>query len=122
MSRRHGPDGESTYGTVKNRFDNWSADNPRPRSRSALGIPDIDIPEGVVRTLALAVGVGTGALLLALAAVAYFASGTWRDIDRSGAALAYLLVGIFLTIAGLGASLGTLNHVFRVARSPGGHH
>jgi len=122
MSLRHGPDGDSSYGSVKDRFDNWSAANPRPRSRSALGIPDIDIPEGVVRGIALAVGVGTGALLLALAAVAYYASGTWGDIERSGSALAYLLVGIFLTIAGLGASLGTLNHVFRVLRSPGGHH
>ncbi len=122
MSRRHGPDGESTYKTVRDRFSSWSADNPRPRSKSALGFPDIGIPEGVVRTLALAVGVGTGALLLGLAAIAYYASGTWAGIERSGAALAYLLVGIFLTIAGLGASLGTLNHIFRVLRSPGGHH
>ena len=122
MSRRHGPDGESTYGSVKDRFDSWSAANPRPKSRSALGIPEIDIPEGVVRTFALAVGLGTGALLLGLAGIAYYASGTWAEVDRSGSALAYLLVGIFLTIAGLGASLGTLNHVFRVLRAPGGHH
>ncbi|HEX8831983.1 MAG TPA: hypothetical protein VF705_12495, partial [Longimicrobium sp.] len=71
---------------------------------------------------ALGVGVGTGALLLGLAAIAYYASTTWAGIDRSGSALAYALVGIFLTIAGLGASLGTLNHIFRVLRAPGGHH
>jgi hypothetical protein len=122
MSRRHGPDGESTYSSVRNRFRSWSDDNPRPRSRSALGFPDVAIPEGVIRTLALVVGLGTGALLLGLAAVAYYASGTWSGIGRSGAGLAYALVGIFLTIAGLGASLGTLNHIMRVLRAPGGHH
>ncbi|HEY0037652.1 MAG TPA: hypothetical protein VGB66_13235 [Longimicrobium sp.] len=122
MSRRHGPDGESTYGSVRDRFSNWRADNPSPRSPSALGFPDIGIPEGVVRTIALAVGVGTGALLLGLAAISYYAATTWGGIDRSGSALAYALVGVFLTIAGLGASLGTLNHIFRVLRAPGGHH
>ncbi len=122
MSRRHGPDGESSYKSVRDRFDNWSAANPTPKSRSALGFPDVNIPEGVIRAVALAVGVGTGALLLVLAVTAYYAAATWAEIDRSGAALAYALVGVFLTIAGLGASLGTLNHVFRVLRSPGGHH
>lgn len=122
MSRRHGPDGDSTYKTVGDRYDSWSADNPAPKSKSALGMPDINIPEGVIRTAALAAGLGIGALLLVLAATAYYASATWAEIDRSGAALAYALVGIFLTIAGLGASLGTLNHIFRVLRSPGGHH
>ena len=122
MSRRHGPDGDSSYKTVSDRYDNWSAANPAPKSRSALGFPDINIPEGVIRAVALAVGVGIGTLLLVLAATAYYAAGTWSEIDRSGAALAYALVGLFLTIAGLGAALGTLNHIFRVLRSPGGHH
>ena len=122
MSRRHGPDGDSTYKSVGDRFDSWSAANPRPKSRSALGIPDVNIPEGVIRTLALGAGLGIGLLLLVLAAIAYYASGTWFGIDRSGAGVAYLLVGLFLTVAGLGSSLGTLNHVFRVLRAPGGHH
>ncbi|MBD0319031.1 MAG: hypothetical protein ICV87_01760 [Gemmatimonadetes bacterium] len=122
MSRRHGPDGESSYKSVSDRFDSWSAANPRPKSKSALGFPEVNIPEGVVRTLALAVGLGVGALLLVLAATAYYASSTWGAVDRSGAALAYALVGLFLTIAGLGASLGTLNHIFRVLRAPAAHH
>ena len=122
MSRRHGPDGESSYGSVRQRFDSWSEANPRPKSRTALGFPDIEVPESVIRTVALLVGVGTGLLLLALAATAYYAASTWAAIDRSGAALAYALVGLFLTVAGLAASLGTLNHLFRVLRSPGGHH
>lgn len=122
MSRRHGPDGDSSYKSVSDRFDSWSAANPRPKSKSALGFPDVNIPEGVIRAIALAVGLGVGALLLVLAATAYYASATWSAIDRSGAGLAYALVGVFLTIAGLGAALGTLNHIFRVLRSPGGHH
>jgi hypothetical protein len=122
MSRRHGPDGESTYGSVRSRFDSYDEANPRPRSRSALGFPDIDVPENVIRTVALVVGVGTGLLLLALAATAYYTAATWAAIDRDGAALAYALVGVFLTVSGLAASLGTINHLFRVLRSPGGHH
>ena len=121
MSHRHGPDGESTYRSVSERHDSWSAANPRPRSRSALGFPEVNIPEGVVRAAALAAGLGIGALLL-LAGTAYYASGTWFEIERSGAGVAYALMGLFLTIAGLGSSLGTLNHVFRVQRAPGGHH
>lgn len=122
MSKRHGPDGESTYGTVRGRFKEYSDANPRPRSPTALGIPDIDIPESVIRGVALAAGLGIGLLLLVLAATAYYASGTWARAGRDGASLAYALVGIFLTIAGLGSSLGTLNHVFRVMRAPASHH
>lgn len=121
MSGRHGDQGETTYGSVRERYRQWSANRTQPRSGSAIGMPEI--PESAVRMLALAVGVGTGVFLLALAGVAYYAAGTWSEIARGGAAVAYALTGIFLTVAGLGCILATLNHLFRVlAGPPPAHH
>lgn len=121
MSNRHGDQGESTYGSVRDRYRQWSEDRPKPRSGSAIGIPEL--PEGATRLLALAVGLGTGVFLLVLAATAYYASGTWGEVERGGAVVAYFLTGLFLTIAGLGCILATLNHLFRVlAGPPPAHH
>jgi hypothetical protein len=120
MSNRHGNDGESTYGSVRDRYRQWSEERPRPRSGSAISMPEL--PEGATRLLALAVGLGTGIFLLALAATAYYASGTWGEIERGGALVAYFLTGLFLTIAGLGCILATLNHLFRVLAGPPAHH
>lgn len=121
MSNRHGDEGESTYGSVRERYRQWSEGRPKPRSGSAISMPEL--PEGVVRTAALGIGIGTGLFLLVLAVTAYVAAGTWGDVDRGGATVAYTLTGIFLTIAGVGCILATLNHLFRVlAGPPPAHH
>lgn len=121
MSNRHGPDGESTMRTVRDRADGLDAAHPRRYSGTAIAIPEI--PEHISRPLSMLVGFAIGAVLLVLAAVAYYAGGTWSAIDRSGAAVAYYLTGFFLTVAGLGCAIGTWNHHFRVLRSnPDEHH
>ena len=117
---RHGQEGEGTFRTVRDRYRQWNQANPRPRSPSAIGMPELS--EGAERMLALAAGFGTGALLLLLAATAYAAAGSWGGLDRSGARVAYFLTGFFLTVAGLGAIGATYNHVFRVLTRRGGHH
>jgi hypothetical protein len=81
-----------------------------------------ELPEGVERMLALATGVGVGVLLLVLAATAFYASGTWAEIARGGARVAYFLTGTFLTVAGAGCILATLNHLFRVLGARPAHH
>lgn len=121
MSNRHGDEGESTYGSVRDRYRQWSEGRPKPRSGSAISMPEL--PEGVVRMAALGIGIGTGLFLLVLAATAYVAAGSWGDVERGGATVAYTLTGIFLTIAGVGCILATLNHLFRVlAGPPPAHH
>ncbi|HWK89552.1 MAG TPA: hypothetical protein VNP72_06135 [Longimicrobium sp.] len=103
-----------TFGTVRDRYREWSTANPRPRSPSAIGMPEL--PDSAVRLLGTAVGMGTGALLLALAVVAAYAAGTWADTGRQSATVAYTVVAFFLTLAGLGAIIGTWNHFQRVLR------
>ncbi len=70
------------------------------------------------------IGVGIGLTLLVLAGIAFWTAAWWSDFERSGAVVGYSVVGFFLTIAGLGAVIGTWNHIFRVldpARAPVHH-
>ena len=120
MSNRHGDAGEGTYDSVRERYRRWAQERPRRSSPSAIGMPAI--PESAARMLALAAGVGLGVLLLALAVTAFVAAASWSQIGRGGAAVAYFLTGFFLTVAGLGCSLATLNHLFRVLARPPAHH
>ena len=115
----HG-DPKDTMDTVRGRFRDWNEANPRPRGRSAIAMPEL--PESAARMLGMAVGVGTGVLLLLLAGTAFYAAGTWGEIGRGGANVAYTLAGLFLSVAGLGAIGATLNHVFRVLAGPSAHH
>ncbi|HEU0013161.1 MAG TPA: hypothetical protein VFQ45_05730 [Longimicrobium sp.] len=110
---------DDTFGTVRDRYRQWSTANPRPRGPSAIGMPEL--PESAVRLLGTAVGMGTGALLLALAALAAYAAGTWAD-TRPSAQVAWTIVAFFLTLAGLGAIIGTWNHFQRVLRRGPDHH
>lgn len=117
---RHGDQGEETYGTVRDRFRQWRESNPRTRGPSALRFPDVS--DQAERGVGMVVGFGAGVLLLVLAVVAYTASGSWSEIERGGARVAYFLSGFFLTVAGLGALGATWNHLFRVLRRPPSHH
>lgn len=72
-----------------------------------------------------AIGMGIGLTLLVLAAVSFWVSAWWWGYDRSGAGTGYAIVGFFLIVAGLGATIGTWNHLFRVLdpnRAPAAHH
>jgi hypothetical protein len=120
MSERHGPDGESTMRTVRDRADGLDVERPRRFSGTAISMPEI--PEHIARPMSLLVGLGIGALLLVLAVTAFVAMRSWGEIGRSGAVTAYGLTAFFLTVAGLGCTIATLNHHFNVLRSDASHH
>lgn len=120
MAKRHGPDGESTMRTVRDRADQYDAEQPRTFSGSAIAVPEI--PEHIARPLSMVTGLGIGAVLLMLAATAFVAARTWNEIGRSGAVTAYGLVFFFLTVAGVGATIGTLNHHLNVLKRDAHHH
>jgi hypothetical protein len=119
MSPRSDGD-DTTKRSVRDRYTAYREANPRQRSRSAITLP---VPsDDVLRLVGTAVGVVTGLGLLALALVAFGAARNWGAVDRDGAAVAYGLTAFFLTVAGLGAIVATLNHNFRVAVSEPEHH
>lgn len=120
MSERHGPDGESTMRTVRQRADGYQEELPRFYSGSAMAIPEI--PEHIARPMSMVVGLGIGALLLLLAGVTFVAMGSWSEIGRTGAVTAYGVTAFFLAIAGLGCTFGTLNHHLNVLRKDAPHH
>ena len=112
--------GDDTMNTVRGRYEAYSADNPRPRGPSALRVPVMgDAAERMVGT---ALGAGAGVLLLVLSLTAAYAASTWREIGRDGAVVAYTITAFFLGLAGLGALLGTWNHLFRVLPGEAHHH
>jgi hypothetical protein len=114
------PPSERTEDTVRARYRAWADANPRPRGVSAIGMPEVS--DSTVRMAGTATGVLVGLLLLVLAVTAFVAARSWASIDRGGAMVAYNLTGIFLTIAGLGCIVATLNHVFGVLARPPAHH
>jgi hypothetical protein len=117
---RHGDAGESTFSSVRERYRQWANANPRPGSPSAIGFPEVS--EGTVRLMALATALGLGTLLLVLAVTSFVAARSWADVDRGGAVVAYTLTALFLTVAGTGCIVGTLNHIFNVLARPPAHH
>jgi hypothetical protein len=120
MSERHGPDGESTMRTVRARADDFDAEQPRRFSGSAIAVPEI--PEHIARPMSMLAGLGIGTILIALAATAFTAMRSWNDIDRSGAVTAYALTAFFLSVAGFGCIIATLNHHLNVLKKDAPHH
>lgn len=112
--------GDRTYDSVRDRFRQWREANPRPEPRSALSFPEVS--DATARMVGTAAGFGAGAFLLLLAVTAFVAARSWVEVERSGAAVAYALTGVFLTIAGLGAIIATYNHSFRVLTRSASHH
>lgn len=116
-----------TYGSIRRRYDEWVeivANKPVvERAALAPARPYTPQPErnDMSKTVFAAMGIGIGLLLLLLAAWAYAVSAKWAGLDRSGAAVGYLLVGLFLTISGVGGIFATWNHNFRVMARGGGH-
>lgn len=120
MSERHGPDGESTMRTVRARADRYEAEQPKHYSGSAIAIPEI--PEHIARPMSLVTGLGIGIVLLVLAVTSFVAMGSWSEIGLTGGATAYAVTAFFLTLAGLGCTIGTLNHHLNVLRRDAHHH
>jgi hypothetical protein len=120
MSNRHGPDGDSTMRTVRERADELDAEHPRRFSGSAIAMPEV--PEHIARPLSMVVGLGIGTLLVVLAATSFVAMRSWAAIDRSGAVTAYGLTAFFLSVAGFGCIIATLNHHLNVLKHDASHH
>jgi hypothetical protein len=119
---------ERTYGRVAAQYDEWTRlESQRPerdhlrRSDPALNPVTTDSTD-MSRLVFTAIGVGIGLILLALAAYAFVTAASWADVGRESATVGYILVGIFLSIAGLGGIIATWNHNFRVLTRPPEHH
>jgi hypothetical protein len=118
MSRR--PDADDTFQTVEGRYQKWNDANPRPRSASAIKMPEMS--DEMEKTVGMAVGFGAGVVLLLLAVFTALNAAKWGELDRSGAQVAYGIAAFFLTLAGVGALAATYNHVFRIIPSGDPHH
>ncbi len=120
-------DGELTQRTVRGRYQAWFGRGDRgtlPGRTIASDddhYPSASEGAGMSKTVLMGIGVGIGLVLLLLAALSYGNAASWGGLGRDGAAVGYTLVGFFLTIAGLGAILATLNHNLRAAGRPAAH-
>jgi len=120
MSERHGPDGESTWRTVRARADQFDEAQPRRFSGSAIAVPEI--PEHIARPMSMLAGLGIGTVLVVLSITAFVAMRSWNAIARGGAVTAYALTSFFLAVAGFGCIIATLNHHFRVLKQDAPSH
>lgn len=115
-----------TYGSIARRYDEWvehrASRPPLPRVIPPP-LPYTPQPQNtdMGKNVSAAVGVLIGLLLLALAALSFHSAYVWAELERTGAATGYTVVGIFLTIAGLGGIVATLNHNFRVLAAGARH-
>lgn len=121
--------GDSTQETVRARYQQWFGKGRRPLPGRAVhdGSEYWDETEAsgggeMSRLVLMGIGAVIGLTLLALAGLSFLNATKWGDVHRDGAAIGYTLVGIFLTIAGLGALIATWNHNFRVVGSAPAHH
>lgn len=120
---------KKTYGSIAEKYDRW-VDYERTRApRAHLRRVDPTTPvipgrsTDMSRTIQAAIGFGIAALILFLAAYAFSTAGYWADHGRDGAQVGYILVGVFLCIAGIGGAIAVWNHNFRVlVRPPSNHH
>ncbi|HLM66093.1 MAG TPA: phage holin family protein [Longimicrobium sp.] len=118
MSR--GPENDDTFHTVEGRYQKWNDANPRPRSASAIKVPEMS--DAMEKTVGMALGFGAGVVLLLLAVFTALNAAKWGAVDRSGAQVAYTIAAFFLTLAGVGALAATYNHVFRIIPGEDPHH
>jgi hypothetical protein len=117
---------EATYGRVREQYDAWvdSEANRPERDRLRRTDPYSPKPRGnsdMSRLVFAGIGIGIGVVLLALSAYAFYTASYWAGFGRDGAQVGYILVGIFLLIAGIGGIAATYNHNFRVLVRPPTH-
>lgn len=104
----------STFETVRRRYDEWQQMKP-PVQRRARPQPSGPTTGSTMSKMILTgIGVGTGLVLLVLAGLSFWAAASWGGYAHQGASTGYTVVGVFLTIAGIGGALATWNHNFRV--------
>ncbi len=124
--KRHDEEGlgDRTYSDVQGKFRDWHENRPPPpRRRWSFSSPEPVVSEATARLIFTGIGVGLGLGLLLLAALSFWNASFWFGIQRGGPGVGWTLTGVFLTIAGLGASVATWNHNFRVTtRPPEAHH
>lgn len=120
--------GERTFDTVRARYQGWFGEGRR-------SLPGREVSDGseywdetsrsgggeMSRMVMMGIGGVLGLGLLVLAGLSFANAASWADVGRDGAQVGYAVVGVFLTIAGLGAILATWNHNFRVAGRPAHH-
>lgn len=118
--------GDRTFDTVRARYKDWFGKERRP-------LPGRDVWDGseywdtepsggeMSRMVLMGIGLVVGLVLLGLAALAFVTAAAWNGYARDGAFVGYMLVGFFLTIAGVGCIAATWNHNFRVVNRPAHH-
>lgn len=114
-----------TYGAIREKYDAWVDNEARRPKRAHLRrangystAPQED--SDMSRMVFAAIGIGIGVVLLGLAAYAFSRAAYWGSFGQDGAQVGFTLVGVFLSIAGLGGIIATWNHNFRVLVRPGG--
>jgi hypothetical protein len=118
---------ENTYGSVGDKYDEYSdirAARPEPAPRGLPPQRPYTPPaqhSDMGRTVFAAIGIGIGVILLILAIISFMTAARWSGLGREGAAVGYIVVGFFLTLAGLGGIIATYNHNFRVLVRRAGH-
>jgi hypothetical protein len=120
---------ERTYGGVADKYDEWVELESRPAQRERIRRTDPHEPKSrgrgnsdMSRLVFAAIGFGIALVLFILALVAFSTASSWAGYDRDGAAVGYILVGVFLLIASIGGAAAIYNHNFRVlVRPPSGH-
>jgi hypothetical protein len=116
-----------TYRSVEARYDEYvEIVESRPEVTQERGLPPQRpyTPQSErddMGKIFAGIGFGIGALLLLLAVWAFAVAGKWFELERGGAGVGYTLVGLFLTLSGVGGIIATWNHNFRVLARPGGH-
>jgi hypothetical protein len=111
---------KATYGSIRARYDqyveivkNRPAVKPRGLPKQRPYTPQRE-SDDMGKMVSAAIGFGIAALLLVLAVWAFVVAAKWSGLEREGAAVGYTLVGLFLTISGVGGILANWNHHFRV--------
>lgn len=128
MSRK-GDRASETFASVRRRADAYERTGAylpyreaAVRDQQERGLLGTGVPGGEVsKIVVMAVGAGTGLILLALAVLSFVTASRWSDALREGAAVGYVVVGVFLAAAGLAAIIGTWNHNYRAAQRPAPH-
>jgi len=131
MSSNKDNNAKQTFGTVRDKYDEWSKTAP-PRRAARPGAPETNTglsmaTENAITRAAVGFAVVLGVAWLALVAliVGRVVPG-WAAIDRDAAVVGYSVVAFFLAIAGGGAIIASLNHLRNVMnperRSAHGHH
>jgi hypothetical protein len=105
-----------TFETVRARYQDWKENHtPAPYRGSTRAYQAPAAGGGdMVRAAGVVIGAIIGVILLALAAYAFYTAAWWSGYNRDAGVVGYTVIGIFLTVAGLGGLIAIWNHQTRV--------